>query len=108
MASNDIEELGRLIAALPPMPVGWVRAAQAEALSVRLLRLAEEDADALAAARAAFPNAEPEASDPRRDFAFGKVLDRAAAIPLAIAEACADVAVLARAVAERVDPAHGP
>ena len=83
-------------------------AAQAEALSVRLTRLAEEDEDALAAARAAFPNAEPEASDPRRDFAFGKVLDRAAAVPLAIAEACADVAVLARALAARVDPAHGP
>jgi hypothetical protein len=28
MAMNDIEDLGRLIAALPPAPTGWVRAAQ--------------------------------------------------------------------------------
>jgi hypothetical protein len=28
MATFDIEELGRLIAALPPTPEGWVRAAQ--------------------------------------------------------------------------------
>jgi hypothetical protein len=28
MATSDIEELGRLIAALPPAPEGWVRAAQ--------------------------------------------------------------------------------
>jgi formiminotetrahydrofolate cyclodeaminase len=83
-------------------------AAQAEALATRLTRLGEEDEDALAAARAAFPDAEPEASDARRDFAFGKVLDRAAAAPLAIAEACADVGILARALAERVDPAQGP
>ena len=83
-------------------------AAQADALAARLTRLAEEDAEALAAARAAFPDSEPDASDARRDFAFGKVLDRAAAAPLAIAEACADVAVLARALAERIDPAFGP
>ena len=83
-------------------------AAQAEALGARLTRLADEDEEALAAARAAFPEAEPEASDPRRDFAFGKVLDRAAAAPLAIAEAAADVVVLARALAERLDPNLGP
>lgn len=83
-------------------------AAQAEALGTRLMRLAGEDEEALAAARAAFPEVEPEASDPRRDFAFGKVLDRAAAAPLAIAEACADVVVLARALAERLDPNLGP
>jgi hypothetical protein len=28
MATIDIEELGRLIAVLPPTPEGWVRAAQ--------------------------------------------------------------------------------
>jgi len=28
VATEDIEELGRLIAALPPAPEGWVRAAQ--------------------------------------------------------------------------------
>jgi formiminotetrahydrofolate cyclodeaminase len=83
-------------------------ASQAESLAQRLTKLAAEDAEALAAARAAFPESEPDASDPRRDFAFGKVLDRAAAAPLAIAEACADVATLARALAERVDPAFAP
>jgi formiminotetrahydrofolate cyclodeaminase len=83
-------------------------AAQADSLATRLTRLADEDAAALAAARAAFPNAEPETSDPRRDFAFMQVLDRAAAAPLAIAEACSDVTALARALAERIDPAFGP
>ena len=82
-------------------------ATQAEALEKRLTALGAEDADALAEARAAFPADEPEASDPRRDFAFGKVLDRAAAAPLAIAEACADVAVLARSLADRIDPGFG-
>jgi formiminotetrahydrofolate cyclodeaminase len=83
-------------------------AGQAEALAGRLRRLAEEDADALEDARAAFPDTEPETSDPRRDFAFARMLDRAAAAPLAIAEACADVAVLARSIADHVDPALGP
>lgn len=83
-------------------------ATQAEALAMRLAKLGEEDAEALAAAQAAFPETEPEASDARRDFAFGKVLDRAAAAPLAIAEACADVATLARSLADRIDPALGP
>lgn len=49
MATDDIEELGRLIAALPPAPQGWVRAAQ-ELPRVRrelddLLVRAQEDAD---------------------------------------------------------------
>lgn len=83
-------------------------AAQAESLATRLTRLADEDADALAAARAAFPDAEPHTPDPRKDFALGQVLDRAAAVPLAIAEACADVADLARTLAARLDPALGP
>jgi formiminotetrahydrofolate cyclodeaminase len=83
-------------------------ASQAEALADRLRRLADEDADALAAAREAFPDAEPATSDPRRDFAFARVLDRAAEAPLAIAEACADVAILARSLADRLDPALGP
>jgi hypothetical protein len=48
MATTDIEELGRLIAALPPTPEGWVRAAQ-ELPQVRrgldeLLGRAEADA----------------------------------------------------------------
>ena len=48
MATFDIEELGRLLAALPPTPEGWVRAAQ-ELPQVRrglddLLDRAEADA----------------------------------------------------------------
>jgi formiminotetrahydrofolate cyclodeaminase len=78
-------------------------AAQASSLAARLERLAGEDADALAAALAVLPAEEPAPPDPRRDFALGTALDRAAAVPLAIAEACADVVVLARALAER-DP----
>jgi formiminotetrahydrofolate cyclodeaminase len=66
-----------------------------------------EDADALEAARAAFPESEPETSDPRRDIAFARVLDRAAAAPLAIAEACADVTILGRSLADRLDPVLG-
>jgi hypothetical protein len=49
MATENIEELGRLVAALPPTPEGWVRAAQ-ELPQVRrglddLLRRAEADAE---------------------------------------------------------------
>jgi formiminotetrahydrofolate cyclodeaminase len=33
--------------------------------------------------------------DERRDFALGRALDHAAAVPLAIAEACSDLVVLA-------------
>jgi hypothetical protein len=49
MAMENIEELGRLISALPPAPQGWVQAAQ-ELPRVRrglddLLRRAEADAE---------------------------------------------------------------
>jgi hypothetical protein len=49
MAIDDTEELGRLIAALPPAPTGWVRAAQ-ELPRVRrglddLIARAEADAE---------------------------------------------------------------
>jgi formiminotetrahydrofolate cyclodeaminase len=74
-------------------------AAQAGALVARLTRLAEEDERALASARARFPATEPAASDARRDFALGQALDEAAAMPLAIAEACADVVDLATGLA---------
>jgi methenyltetrahydrofolate cyclohydrolase len=86
-------------------------AAQAASLAARLERLAAEDVEAYAVALAALPAAEsPEPQEPaepdaRRDFALGTALDHAAAVPLAIAEACADVVVLARSLAERLDPA---
>lgn len=80
-------------------------AAQAEALARRLERLADEDARALAAARAVLPGGEERAPDARRDFALGRALERAAAVPLAIAEACADVVALAEALAPLAEPA---
>jgi formiminotetrahydrofolate cyclodeaminase len=83
-------------------------AAQAASLETRLLRLAAEDAEAYAAAIAVLPGADPGEPDARRDFKLGTVLDRAAAVPLAIAEACADVVTLARDLAARLDPALGP
>jgi formiminotetrahydrofolate cyclodeaminase len=79
-------------------------AAQAAALAARLARLAVEDARALAAARASLPTTEPPRSDVRRDFALGQALDAAAAVPLAIAEACADVALLAQELAAVAEP----
>jgi methenyltetrahydrofolate cyclohydrolase len=69
-------------------------AAQAAALGARLADLAPSDAIALAAARAALASAS-EGGDERRDFALGRVLDRSSAIPLEIAEACADLAAIA-------------
>ncbi|MGH2883418.1 MAG: hypothetical protein ACRDPA_12110 [Solirubrobacteraceae bacterium] len=49
MATDDIEQLGRLLAALPPAPLGWVEAAQ-QLPKVRrelddLLARAEADAE---------------------------------------------------------------
>jgi len=69
-------------------------AAQALTLGARLADLAPSDALAFAAARAALSSAS-EGGDERRDFALGRALDRSSAIPLEIAEACADVAALA-------------
>jgi formiminotetrahydrofolate cyclodeaminase len=68
--------------------------AQANALSDRLEVLAEADADVFAAALVALatPSAELE-----------RHMQRAAALPLEIAEASADVAALALVVAERCD-----
>jgi formiminotetrahydrofolate cyclodeaminase len=74
--------------------------AQAEALRARATRLAEEDAEALEAflsERAGTDETRPEA----RDFRLGRTLHRAADVPLAIAEAASDVALLAAHTAER-------
>jgi hypothetical protein len=68
--------------------------AQAAALAERLDALAEADADAFAAALVAL--ATPSAGLEQR-------MERAAAVPLEIAEAAADVAAAAALVAERCD-----
>jgi len=73
-------------------------AAQADALVHRLVELAAEDADAHDAARRALD--EPRSVEGARDFQLGTVLHRAADVPLQIAEAAADVVMLAEATAE--------
>ena len=79
-------------------------AAQAIALQGRLLRLAQADADVLAAARAALESRDGPEPGERRDFALGQALRHASEVPTAIAETCADVAQLAAAEHEHVDP----
>lgn len=73
-------------------------AAQADALAHRLVGLAAEDADAHEAARRALD--EPRSVEGARDFQLGTVLRRAADVPLQIAEAAADVVLLAEATAD--------
>jgi methenyltetrahydrofolate cyclohydrolase len=77
--------------------------AQAEQLRRRTAPLAQSDADAYLEALAALHLPE-ELESEVRDMALGHVLDRAAEIPLVIAEAGADVACLAAAVADRGVP----
>ena len=81
-------------------------AAQASALGERLTRASLADAEALAAARANL--AAPPAGDERGDFALGRSLERAAAVPLLIAEACADLVALARVLEPIVAADHVP
>lgn len=79
------------------------RSAQAAALLRRLARAAVTDADAFGAARAALAEA-GDGGDERRDFSLRTLLDRAALEPLAIADACADVAVLSGEIAAHAAP----
>jgi len=73
--------------------------AQAETLRARIEPLAQADAEAYDSALAAFRL--PELLEPEvRDATLGVALERAAAIPLAIAEVGADVADLAATLAE--------
>lgn len=76
--------------------------AQAEALGARLASLAADDASAYGEALRALAAAGGGGS-PGRDFQLGRIVARAAAAPVAIAEAAADVAVLARDLADRGD-----
>lgn len=76
--------------------------AQAESLRARAGRLVQEDADALQA----FLTERETVGEPRpaaRDFKLGQALDRAADVPLAIAEAACDVAQLAAHVADHCE-----
>jgi formiminotetrahydrofolate cyclodeaminase len=73
-------------------------AAQADALSSRLTALTAEDADAFEAALRALE--QPGDGSETHDYLLGTMLRRAADVPLQIAEAAGDVALLAGAVAE--------
>jgi methenyltetrahydrofolate cyclohydrolase len=75
--------------------------AQALALQKRLAELAQADAEVYAESLRALAS-RGAGSDERRDFALGRVLDRAAQAPLAIAETAYDVALLAANAVERV------
>ena len=77
--------------------------AQAAALRARLAPLAHADAEVYEEALRAL-EAPAELKPEMRDRVLGEALWRAADVPLAIAEAGADVAALAAAVAERGDP----
>jgi formiminotetrahydrofolate cyclodeaminase len=79
-------------------------AVQARALRRRLMRLAPADADAYRAALEAMRQGKVAESE-ERDAAIGRSLERAAEIPLAIADAAADAAELAVEAAERCRPA---
>lgn len=94
----------RVVAAAAP---DGASAAQAAALAARLESLAVRDREVLDAARSALDGASPDADDERRDFALGRKLEAAADVPLAIAEACADVASLARELAPLASVAGG-
>jgi formiminotetrahydrofolate cyclodeaminase len=78
-------------------------AAQAEALRARVAPLARADAIAYEKALAALRLAKDGASE-ARDQALGEALERAASVPLEIAAAGADVAMLAADVAEAGNP----
>jgi methenyltetrahydrofolate cyclohydrolase len=77
--------------------------AQAETLRARVEPLAQADAEVYENALAAFGL--PERLEPEvRDATLGVALERAAAVPLAIAEVGADVADLAADLAEKGNP----
>jgi formiminotetrahydrofolate cyclodeaminase len=84
--------------ASPEWAEGRGVAAQASRLRDRLAELARSDAEAYEASLAALAD-RGAVPDKRRDFALGTALQRAADPPLAIAETCCDVAVLASVAA---------
>ena len=76
--------------------------AQADALRARANRLALADAEALAEYLVARVTTADERQEVR-DFRLGQALDRAAEVPLAIAEAACDVAQLSAHVADHCE-----
>ena len=83
-------------------------AAQAEALRERVAVLAELDATAYAEALELLETGRGPVERDRRDFRLGTALTRAAALPLDIAQAAADVAELGVLVVERAEESRRP
>jgi formiminotetrahydrofolate cyclodeaminase len=81
--------------------------AQATALQRRLAELAPANDEAYEHALAAL-QLSSDANPEQRDYELAESLNRAAALPLAIAEAAANVSELAAVVAEEGNPAHRP
>jgi formiminotetrahydrofolate cyclodeaminase len=81
--------------------------AQALALRGRLAELAGTDAQVYGESLAALAD-RGDAADERRDFSLGSALERAAHVPLLIAETACDVALLAANSAEHVQLAVQP
>lgn len=92
--SDDWQESGGIVA-------------QASSLADRLASLAETDADVYTESLITLDHRD-EIPPERRDYVLGEALARAAEAPLAIAEAAADVALLAAEAAERADPRLRP
>jgi formiminotetrahydrofolate cyclodeaminase len=76
-------------------------------LRARLVPLATADAEAFAAAVEALDHPGAQRQE-QRDWLLGIALDRAAELPLAIAEASADVALLAAFAAAEAEPRCRP
>jgi formiminotetrahydrofolate cyclodeaminase len=81
--------------------------AQASSLAGRLGSLADIDADIYTETLIALDHRD-EIPAERRDLVLGETLSRAAQAPLAIAQAAADVAILAAEAAEHADPRLRP
>ena len=103
-ASMAAALVGLVARASPDWPEAAGIAAQAAALEDRLLALADDDAAAFGEALAELRAARAEG----RRSGLGPALLRATDVPLAIAEACADVATLAALAAEHCRPMVRP
>lgn len=107
VAALGVAMAAALVTKVARVSGGWSGAgaaiAQSERLRLRTAPLAQSDAEAYEEALAALHL--PEQLEPEvKDMTLGQVLSRAAEIPLAIAEAGADVACLAAEVADRGAP----
>jgi formiminotetrahydrofolate cyclodeaminase len=111
-AAVTVAFAARLVAMVSRCSVGWEEAAgvaaQANAIAVRAVELAQTDATAWEAALAALRDAEAGdgGDDPKRSFALERKLEAAAAAPLEIASLGADAASLAALAGENGEPTY--